>query len=210
MLCTQTDIETLRQIDFSIDDDPKVAALIRHAEGILEGLTNRRFERVVDQASLGESLAWGVDGMLWVPQYPLESVSIVDSTGSTVPSTSYLWRETGEIVPRSLSGLVAETWTWEIEPFRSPARLMRGTVTYTAGPLADASNVPQDLRTICAQLAADLFDMGQASASGGAGIRQESLGDFSVTYQAAAGNLTDQQREALRKYTRRQRSIATI
>lgn len=195
-LCSQSDIETLRQIEFTLDPDPTVANLIRLAEGTLEGVTRRSFKVVsgveVETDSLNQS-----DGLIWLETYPVSAVALESADGDTIPSSSYMWRADGRI-RRPTSGMAA-TWSWQYEPFRSH-RWPPGTVITYSGGASDPDDIPADLRMLCAEIAADLFDKG--AGAGPAGVVQESLGGWSATYQRLAGNLTDQQKKIARRYVR--------
>lgn len=195
-LCSQADIEALRQIDFTNVPDETVAALIRHAEGILEGVTGRRFAPAADAVVSTNSYAQP-DGILWLEIFPLTAVEILNSDGDPYTlNTHYVWSADGRI--RRLGyGSASFTWAWEA--WRTPEWPVGTTIKYSGGA-ADPNDVPQDLRTLCAEIAADLFDLG--SSQGPAGVTQESLGAWSASYQRRAGNLSEQQQKIAARYRR--------
>ena len=202
-LCSQADIEALRQIEFTNDPDPMVAEIIRHAEGILEGITGRSFAVVTDAEIVADTLEQ-TDGLMWLETYPVSAVALSDADGDPIDATHYLWDRDGRIRRPTLHA--SASFTWQFEPWRT-GRWPTGTVITYSGGAADPDDVPMDLRTLCAQVAADLFDMG--AGAGPAGIVQESLGGWSATYQRLAGNLTDQQKRTARRY-RRARGVMVL
>jgi|SRR5690554_3171302 hypothetical protein len=197
-LCSQSDIEALRQIDFTNDPDGTVAQIIRLAEGILEGVTGRSFTPVVDEVVLADGLRQ-TDGLIWLETFPVTAVAVSAADGSSYTvNTHFTWDRSGRI-RRLGHGGQAWTWTWQYEPWTGPAWPKGTTITFSGGA-SDPDDVPGDLRMLCAEVAADLFDKG--AAAGPAGVVQESLGGWAATYQRLAGNLTDQQLKIARRYMR--------
>lgn len=197
-LCSQADIEALRQIDITAEPDSTITALIRMAEGILEGVTGRSFAVVTD-AEVDPATLDQTDGLIWLETYPVTAVAITDADDVAYTlNTHYFWNQSGKIRRLGVMGS-SSTWTWQYEPFKTPRWPTGTTITYSGGA-SDPDEIPNDLRTLCAQVAADLFDMG--AGAGPSGVVQESLGGWSATYQRLAGNLTDQQKKIARRYAR--------
>jgi len=195
-LCTQADIEALRQIDVTNEPDPTITALIRHAEGIIEGLTGRQFVPVVDLEVLVSDVG-EVDGVVRLPHYPITDLAMEGFDGNPlVENEQYAWDSFG-LVHHLGSGTGITTWDWQynVGPFGSP--WLPGTlITYTGGA-ENPDEVPQDLRTLCAQIAASLYDTG---AAGSPGIQSESLGGWSVSYSPGADELSKTQMAVIRRY----------
>jgi hypothetical protein len=198
-LCTQADIEALRQIDVTAEPDPTITALIRHAEGIIEGLSGRRFDPVTDEVLLVED-APEVDGMVYLPHFPVTAVTMADAEDDPlVEGEAFAWNTKG-VVYHLGAGTGIMTWDWQYHVPRHAIPWTPGTsITYTGGA-ADVNDVPQDLRTVCAQIAASLYDAG---AAGSPGIQSESLGGWSVSYSRGADDLTKYQMAVIRRYAHR-------
>src|SRR5690606_5956628 len=159
-LCSQSDIEALRQIDFTNDPDGTVAQIIRLAEGILEGVTGRSFTPVVDEVVLADGLRQ-TDGLIWLETFPVTAVAVSAADGSSYTvNTHFTWDRSGRI-RRLGHGGQAWTWTWQYEPWTGPAWPKGTTITFSGGA-SDPDDVPGDLRMLCAEVAADLFDKGAA------------------------------------------------
>lgn len=193
-LCDLPDVEAQLGSELA-DDYTRIATLIEQAQGILEGLTGRLFTQVtsleVDTADLRQQ-----DGVIWLASYPLTAVAIAPSSGDPyVDGTHYSWQTDGRIRRLGAGGDPSFSWAWE--PLRGAAWPVGTTITYSAGFPDDASGVPQDLRTLCAQVAADMY-----ANRGANGVTQESLGSWSASYITRSGNLTDQQEKILRRYRR--------
>lgn len=211
-LCSQADIEALRQIDITAEPDATATALIGLAEGILEGVSGRRFDPVADQVLAVEEASWS-EGSILLPHYPVAAVEVRDPDDTPLDSSRYLLRNFG-VVSNMGFGTGISTWDWQYH-VRSSSGLEapwpRGyTVVYTGG-IDDPDDAPRDLRTLCAQVAADLFDAGSASiASGGGALQSESLGGWSVSFrQAARGyELTPTQRKIARSYAHKLSVVA--
>jgi hypothetical protein len=208
-LCTQADIEVLRQIDVTAEPDPTITALIRHAEGIIEGLSGRRFDEVADLELLVED-APEVDGMVYLPHFPVTAVAMALPDATVLEDgTNFAWGTKGVVYHLGF-GTGVMTWDWQYHVPRVGLPWMPGTtITYSGGagdPDDPDSLVPQDLRTVCAQIAAMLYDAG---AAGSPGIQSESLGGWSVSYAAGvADNLSKYQMAVIRRYSHRMPVIA--
>lgn len=200
-LCSQSDIEALRQIEFTLDPDPMLADLIRQAEGIIEGVTGRSFA-VVANAEVETDILDQTDGLIWLETYPVTAVALATADGDPIDASRFQWQSDGRIRRPSTFG--AMTWAWQFEAYTSH-RWPTGTVITYSGGASDPDEIPQDLRTLCAEITADLFDRG--AGTGPAGVVSESLGGWSASYQRAAGNLTVQQRKIVRRYTRDRGSL---
>lgn len=202
-LCTQADIEALRQIDVTAEPDPTITALIRHAEGIIEGLSGRRFDPVTDLELLVEE-APEVDGQVFLPHFPVTAVAMEDPEGAPLEDgTNFAWNTKGVVYHLGF-GTGVYTWDWQYHVPRYAVPWRPGhLITYSGGagdPDDPDSQIPQDLRTLCAQITVGLFNMG---AAGGPGIQSESLGGWSVSYAQIEDSLTKWQMAVIRRYAHR-------
>lgn len=203
-LCTQADVEALRQIDVTNEPDPTIQALIRHAEGIIEGISARRFDPVTDLELFVED-APEVDGQVYLPHFPVTAVAMTDPEAEPLEDgTHFAWTTKG-VVHHLGAGTGVYTWDWQ---YNVPSRAIPwqpGTViTYSGGagdPDDPESLIPQALRTVCAQIAASLFDAG---AAGSPGIQSESLGGWSVSYApGVVESLSKYQLQVIRRVAHR-------
>lgn len=208
MLCSQSDVEALRQIDVTAEPDPTILALIQHAEGIVMGITSRRFDPV-------ETLEWDVadleqeDGVVYLPHYPVHTLTMVNAEGQPmVEGEAFHWQTRGKVY-RAGAGTGVMTWDWQYNVGRGGWPWVPGTLITYAGGFDDPDDpdnpVPQDLRTVAAQITSMLFDSG---AAGGPGIQSESLGGWSVSYRGIEDQLTKSQMTTLRRYAHRLPVIA--
>ncbi len=140
------------------------------------------------------------DGTLYVETYPITAISI-DSQGATlVEGTDYHLNPFG-VVTRLGAGTGVYTWDWQYNTSGRPSWLVGDTLTVSGGfDDPDADGVPKDLRLLCAQIAAYLFDRGAPSGSGAAGVLQETLSGWTVTYSLTERDLTPAQLKTVRKY----------
>lgn len=202
-VCSQADLEALRQIDVIAEPEAIVTALIRHAEGIVEGLCQRRFDPVAGFEIPIEQASW-VGGSVYLPHYPITSVEVELADASLLDASRYHLHPFGRLTSPS-SGVAARTWGWEwnIKPDSigvPVAPFPPGSVIRYDGGISDPDDSPRDLRTLVAQVTADLFDLGAAAALSGGGVQSETIGSWSVSYQTRAGNLTRQQTKTAQRY----------
>lgn len=210
MLCSQSDIEALRQVDITDEPDVTITALIRHAEGILEGATGRRFDPVAAEVLRIEDADW-VDGAVYLPHYPVDSVVVKDADGVALPADQFVIRPFGTVTNMGV-GTGSYTWDWQYN-VGSGTRAAPWPAGYTlevTGGITDPDDTPQDLRTLCAQIAADLFDAGLAASQGGNVLQSESLGGWSVAFRSAAAQyeLSSIQKKIVRKYSHKRPVVA--
>lgn len=199
-LCSQADLEALRQ-DIANEPGATVAALIRHAEGLLEGWSGRIFQP--------ETVTWDAeelpyaDGAFYLPHFPVDPETVVvNAPDATVIDPAH-YSVTPSGVLRVLgygSGVYAWDWQYHTMPRGLIPWRPGTTITYTGGA-TDPDEVPQALRTLCAQVVVQLFDRAAAAAEAGPGIISEGLGGWNVTYaQMTEDDLTPGQRRILRRY----------
>lgn len=200
-LCNQLDIEALRQVDISAEPDATIDILIRHAEGILEGVCARKFDLVTDEVVLVED-SQVVDHTIFMVHFPISVIEITDpQLGVLTAEVDYHLHPSGRVTRLGV-GTGVETWDWQYNISAGAPHWKRGTsIKYTGGvDDPDIDDPPQDLRTLCAQVAARLFDDGVVSAEGGAGVQSETVGGWSVSYQAVIDDLSRSQKQILRRY----------
>lgn len=196
-LCTQSDIEALRQIDVTAEPDGTIATLISLAEGKLEGLTGRQFGSVTDEAFKVENLP-EVDGVVYLPPFPIDSAAVVDADDNPYTAdTDYHLNPLGRVY-RLGAGTGVMTWDWQFHVPVTPTPWPAGTtIKITGGGAEDAANVPRDLRSLCAEIAALLYDKGTAPGA----LQSESLGGWAAGYRAVDTELDKQQMQVVRKYS---------
>lgn len=206
-LCSQLDLEVLRQIDVTAEPDPTVEATIRLAEGILEGESARRFDPVTDLVALVQDLQT-VDHSLYLPHFPITALEITDpELGVLVAGTHYHLEPKGRVVRLGLgTGVLAWDWQYHLPPHPTGWRIDT-SVKYSGG-IDDPADAPRDLRSLCAQMAARVWDEAVISAEGGAGIQAETIGAWSVSYKAMGLDLTPQQKRTLNHYTHKMPVVA--
>jgi len=199
MLCTVEDVEALLGSDITAETD-RVTDLILQAQGIIEGVSGRRFDEVIDVEITTDGLNQQ-DGVIWLETYPLAAVAIEDASGApfTVDS-QFTWQSGGRI--RRLGVSAAFAWAWE--SLSSPSWPVGTTITYSGGFPVSAVGVPRDLRTLAAQVTVDLFSHTSQN------VRQESLGPWSASYAPRSGNLSEQQAKIAQKYRRVRHSVPMI
>ncbi len=201
-LCNQADIEILRQVDVSAEPDSAVTTLILMAQSLLEGECKRLFGDVTDEVVLVEDTQM-VDATIYLPHFPITALEITDpELGVLTVDVDYHLHPSGRVL-RLGTGTGIMTWDWQYNIGTDATHWKRGTsLKYSGGfddPEADPE-VPQDLRTLCAQVAGRLFDDGVVSAEGGAGVQSETVGGWSVSYLAVVDDLTKSQKKILRSY----------
>lgn len=200
-LCNQLDIEALRQVDITTEPDTIISTLIRHAEGLLEGVCARRFDLVTDEIVLVEDTQV-VDVTIYMVHFPIAAIEITDpQLGILTAEVDYHLHPSGRVT-RLGTGTGVSTWDWQYNLSSGVPHWAVGTsIKYTGGVGdPDVDSPPQDLRTLCAQVAARLFDEGVVSAEGGAGVQSETIGGWSVSYQAVIDDFSRAQRQILRRY----------
>ncbi len=200
-LCKQIDIEILRQVDVTAEPDTAVATLILMAQGLIEGECKRLFGDVTDEEVLVEDTQT-VDTTVYLPHFPITALEITDpELGVLVVDVDYHLHPSGRVL-RLGTGTGIYTWDWQYNIGTDVTHWRRGTnLKYSGGfDDPDTDEVPQDLRTLCAQVAGRLFDDGVISAEGGAGIQSETAGGWSVSYQAVIDDLSKSQKQILRRY----------
>jgi hypothetical protein len=194
-LCTQADVEALRQIDVTAEPDATITKLIELAEGELEGLTDRLFGEVTDLELSIDDLT-EQDGVVYLPHYPITTLVVEDADDNAyTEGTDYHLDSFGKVIPlRGATGVM--TWDWQYHRSTQAAWPVGTTFTVTGGAAADASNVPGDLRRLAAEVAATLFDRGTVPQ----GVQQEALGGWSAGYRSIDSQLTKQQMRTVRRY----------
>lgn len=205
-LCTIADVETFYE-DVTGQDNKRVAVFISAAQALIESYCNRTFDRTVGKV---ETLDGGGDRMLRLETYPLETVTTVVEDGDTLTSgTDFVW------YPKN-GTLIRLAGSTDYEGFWSTKR-QSVTVTYTGG-YEDAQTfpVPDDLRLVCATIAARIWQSrktvaaGLGSASGPvSGLTLEGVGSVSYDLSNSAGQstgditaLTKTEKHSLAKYRR--------
>jgi hypothetical protein len=199
-LCSQSDLEALRQIDVTAEPDPTITALIVHAEGILEGLTRRRFDPVTGFEVAMEEAKF-VDGRVYLEHFPIDPASVVVSVDAVPMDPARYWANYNGQVMFGGAGTGVYTWDWQYHLPRGggPSFLPNTVIAYDGG-IDDPAEAPQDLRTLCSQILVNLFDRGALTAAAGPGVRSVSLGGFQESYGLTEEDLTSTQMAVVRRY----------
>ncbi len=193
-VATQADIEALLQVGFDNQPEPKVTAVLVACQRAVEAQAGQPFD--ADTGLVATMGGWGV-ATLRLPRWPVSAVASVVVDGVTmVEGTDFVVDPAGYL-PRVPRGNL-----WWSEP--------RGiVVTYDAG-WADEDSVPALVRDLVASVAARVWQAGIAfsEADAPAGVTQETLGMYSVTYGefthdgSAAVTLTEEELDRARKLRR--------
>lgn len=187
---TPVDLEPLRHIDIGNNSDPSVIALIGRAQDAVEGELGRKIETHSEVDTFRGHFRY-----LILSQWPVTAVaSVVENAVTLTAVTDYQFNEQG-IVYRYLYG---DPQIWQ----RTAGEIV---VTYTAGfPSTHVGY--KDLAGVVLRVALRMWDAAVVYASVDAGgIRQESVGSYSVTYasdgsESDAGYLTSDDRRVIGKW----------
>lgn len=189
-LCTQTDVERILQIDFDIDPDPHVSALIGYAQALVEKHCRRTFEA---EAGLVATLDGPGKKQIWLPKTPITAINSITEEGTALTADQYKWYASGKVV--RVVGDYDYVWTWKRQAI---------VVDYDGG----YSTIPEDIEYACAKLAAIGFEQGAAFATQDEthGINLERIGDYMAQYdlESARGamHINDELRKILAPYRR--------
>lgn len=162
-LLSQAELELILQITISSSDLKDF--LINTASDFINNFTNRR---LLSRTITSEKYDGTGESRLFLKEYPITSVTAVKSWDSYNNVVSYTYTEHTEYTLYANEGYIL---------FRG--KTLKGhnnyQITYVAGyALAD---VPYDLKNACAQLCGIMYYN-----KGKAGIKSESIGSYSVTY----------------------------
>ena len=156
----------------TISDSDWATSLINIASDFIERYCNRKFIT----ATYTDEEYDGTGGRyLYLKNLPITSITAVKLYDQTADELIYTYTEHTEFIPYLDEGMIYMSGGW-----------VRGhknfKITYVAG-YAIAS-VPYDLKSICARVAGYIY-----SAQGSAGIKSESMGNYSVTYDKDAASI---------------------
>lgn len=177
MLCTQTDVEQLLQIDFGSDPDPVVATLIAQSSAIIEA----HLQRPVLKATVIEVFdADGRTSILRVTTPPVTGTPQVTEDGTVlVDGTDYFWYPNGAFY-RTYATAGFDRW------WKRGRQIVE--IQYDGG----YTTVPADIARACANMVARAFQAGAFALAEGVplGARSLSLADQSVTLDDRVSNVT--------------------
>lgn len=209
-LCTVADLEAFTQTDITNQTDPTILLYIGAAQSSIETFCDRKFDRSVGQV---DTLDGQGDRTIRLDRYPIETMTSIVEDGVTLTAgEDFVFYENGR-----LTRLAGST---EVEGYWSTRR-QSVVVTFTGGfEDGQAFGVPDDLRKVCATVAARSFLAGLGNAdgpSGGvsgpvSGLTLEGVG--SVKYATSASGMEGQsagdapallgsEKNALSRYRRR-------
>ncbi len=193
-VANQADIEALLQVGFDNQPEPKVTAVLVASQRAIERVVGIPFN--ADSSLVATMGAWGAE-RLRLPRWPVSAVASVVLDGVTqAVGTDYVLDPAGYL-PRLPRGNL-----WWSEPFGI-------VITYDAG-WADEDAAPGPVRDLVATVAARVWQAGIAfaEADAPAGVTQETLGMYSVTYGefthdgSAAITLNEEELNAARQLRR--------
>ena len=149
----------------TISDSDYANTLINIASDFIERYCNRKF---ISQTFTDEQHDGTGSRYLYLKNMPITSVTAVKLWDLSTDSLLYTYTEHTEFTPYLDEGMIYMAGGWQ-------AGHKNYRVTYIAG-YAIAS-VPYDLKSICARIAGYIY-----ANAGAAGIKSESMGNYSVTY----------------------------
>ncbi len=192
-LCTQTDVETVLQIDFGNDNEPVATWLIEKASAKVEAWCRRAFAQ---DAAKVETFDGRGTRTIRVALTPINSIgSIVEDGTALTEGDDFLWYPDGRIT--RMFGDHQGRWSWKRQAV---------VVTYDGG----YATIPDLVIGVTAEIAARGFQAGAAFAAGGGPVKTEKIDDYSITWApqaydlaAAAMGLTDDDKMTLGTFRRR-------
>lgn len=202
-LCLQADVEKIGQVDFTAEPEPAVTLWIAAATTAIEQFCGRLFE---ETAATSETVDGSGQTTIRVAGYPVTAVNTVTEDGTAlVEGDDYFWYTDGRII-RSVSGQYDRPWI----PYRQSI-----IINYDYG--WNTTTVPDDLRTVCANIVLRIFRAGEgwANSPAGAAGNLASLtleGSGSASWETGDGNtvaignvplLSGVDRDILNRYRRR-------
>lgn len=159
---------------------PRLIALVEgQLEGMLSGFSVSAGEETVDVAAHG--------GELWTPRYPVTEITSISIGDAVLSATSYEFTEQGHVT-FGTRAILNEFEINMIDDWRVDDMY---TVEYAYG----FETLPGSVTAALASAVARSF---RTAASGGAGVSQETLGSYSVTYEQTAAALLAIAAEELR------------
>lgn len=183
---TAAELATQLQLD-SVD----TATASQYAD-LASGIIRDYLHQSIDRKRADVYQAYGDGSELFLlPELPVTAVSAVSVGGVLLSSAEYAWMPRGQVYRTVVAGTDVAAWmgSWPIGVIVS--------VTYDHGYTA----VPSTIKGVALEIAGSVYSNG-----GGAGILQETIAGYSVTYARssamAAGSmsLTDDQKLRLRPY----------
>lgn len=151
--------------------------------------TRQRIERVVDDTiTLAGTSSWELE----LPERPVISATVTGVDGVEIDEGSYRLFEGILVRPGGWAGSAIYSANWPTNT-GYPSTV---EVTYTHG----YDPIPDDIRAVCIQLAA----RGLQAPTGG--VRQESIGNYSVSY----GDVNDANDPLLSTLSRYRRRVAAV
>jgi len=157
--------------------DDFLSTQINRATGLIEGYTRRKLKkRAYVNKPEQVNIDGAIGGVIYVWQFPVQSIELVEVDGVTIADTSYDWDPAGW-VRLALDPLPEENAQWK------GSQIMR--VDFTAG--YDATAYPDEwaaLELACVEQAVHLFFRAPVSGVGGgrAGLESRSVGDRSESF----------------------------
>lgn len=163
-LVTLDDLKLFMRINVNTSDE-RLKYLINQATDFIERYCQRRFtaETYTNETYDGD----GTDE-LFLKNWPVISFTSLSYNGAHNNSGSFTVIDTEDYWVNTAGGYITKSSIFN-----------RGTQNYRATYQAGYTVIPYDLQWVCCMLASEAY-----SQSGSAGIKSESLGDHSITFEA--------------------------
>lgn len=184
-LITVGDLKNFMGIDTPIYDE-KLTMIVNAMTDYIESRCKRRF-----QSTLYTEYVNGDDSdHLMMKQYPITSITSVEENSNSDNSSNWATLAAEEyfnIGPDLEAGLIRKT-----------SRTFKGTANYRVVYTAGYTTLPSDLKYACYMLCSEAFNRSRS-----AGVKSESLGDHSITFESISMENDNVEKviQRYRKYT---------
>lgn len=189
---TPAELETF--LGYTVPDD-RAQLMLDLATAAIQRYARQTFALVEDD-TLTLRGSWG--DTLWLPQRPVVAVTSITVDGILAPATTYTWTTDGKVT-------LDTDPSWIVNLAETNDGYWGGDDVLVVVVYDHGQDVPDDVKGICLGVAARLI--GNAAS---AGIVQETIGAYSVTYDRAAQvALTDDEKTALTPFRRSSGTITS-
>lgn len=169
-------------------DGPRAQLMLDLATAAIQRHARQTFALVEDDEITLRG-TWG--DTLWLPQRPVQAVTSIHVDSVLAPATTYEWSTDGKVTFDSDP-------SWIVNLAEDAAGYWGGDDVLVVVVYDHGQDIPDDVKGLCLGVAARLI--GNAAS---AGVVQETLGAYSVTYdRAATVALTDDEKAALLPFRR--------
>ena len=184
-LITVGDLKNFMGIDTPIYDE-KLTMIVNAMTDYIESRTGRRFK----STAYTEYVNGDGSDALQMKQYPITAITSVEENSNSDNSSNWATLATTEYfnIGNYLdAGIIKKT-----------AGAFRGTANYRVTYTAGYTTLPSDLKYACYMLASEAFNRSRS-----AGVKSESLGDHSITFESISMENDNVEKviQRYRKYT---------